>query len=93
MQGNHLNEFIDDLHHNPEKEIAYQGVKYMIRGYFNPDDGVYTLEACTIEAEPRILFSHSSSDRHECVEAFVNTQIFNGKTLYEAEQNIDVLYG
>ena len=43
MNGNDLNQFIDDLYHNPEKEISYRGVRYMIRGYFSPGANVYTL--------------------------------------------------
>ena len=93
MKGNSLNEFIDDLYHNPEKEISYQGVRYMIRGYFSPNTNVYTLEACTIEISPRTLFSHTSSERHDCVKSFVNAKIFNGMSLYEAEKDIEVLYG
>lgn len=93
MKGNYLNEFIDDLYHNPEKEISYNGVSYMIRGYFSPDTNVYTLEVNTIELSSRTLFSHTSSDRHECVESLTNAKIFGGKTLYEAEQDIEVLYG
>lgn len=27
MLGNDLNEFIDDMYHNPEKEIIYRGKK------------------------------------------------------------------
>ena len=93
MKGNYLNEFIDDLYHNPEKEISYRGAKYMIRGYFSPSANVYTLEVCTIELSPHTLFSHTSSERRDCVESFVNAKIFNGMSLYEVEKDIEVLYG
>ena len=29
MTGNTLNEFMDDMYHNPEKEISYYGKRYM----------------------------------------------------------------
>lgn len=93
MKGNDLNQFIDDLYHNPEKEISYRGVRYMICGYFSPGANVYTLEVNTIEKSPRTLFRHTSSERCECVRSFVNAKIFDGKTIYEAEQDIEVLYG
>ena len=93
MKGNDLDQFIDDLYHNPEKEISYRGVRYMIRGYFSPGANVYTLEVNTIEKSPRTLFSHTSSERRECVRSFVSAKIFDGKTIYEAEQDIEVLYG
>ena len=56
MLGNDLNEFIDDMYHNPEKEITYKV-------------------------------------RYECVEAFEKAKIFDGKTKYEAEKDIEVLFG
>ena len=93
MHGNFLNEFIDDLYHNPEKEIAYNGKRYMIAGFVNETDGPYTLTVYTIEEDCKTLFLFTSKDRQECVNAFENTKIFDGKTIYEAEKDIEVIYG
>lgn len=51
MLGNDLNEFINDMYHNPEKEIIYHGKRYKITGYIDEVGQLYTLEICTIEKE------------------------------------------
>ena len=93
MKGNTLNEFINDLYHNPEKEIIYNGNHYMITGYVDETGELYTLVVYTIEENSKTLFSFSSKIRYECVEAFEKAQIFDGKTIYEVEKDIEVLFG
>lgn len=93
MKGNTLNEFMDDLYHNPEKEIVYNGKRYMIAGYVNELCDLYTLEVCAIEKDGRELFKSTSKIRCECVEQFEKAKIFDGKTIYEAEKDIEVLFG
>lgn len=90
MIGNSLNEFINDLYFNPEKEIVYRKKKYLISGYVS--NGDYTIEVVDIENH-NIIFLVSSKDRADCVKRFGETKIFDGNTVYEAEQEIQVLYG
>ena len=93
MLGNNLNEFMDDMYHNPEKEISYCGKRYMITGYVDESCELYTLEVYTIEKDSRELFKFTSKARYECVEAFEKAKIFDGQTIYEAEKEIEVLFG
>ena len=93
MLGNDLNEFIDDMYHNPEKEISYCGKRYMVTGYVDETCELYTLEVYTIEKDCKELFKHTSKVRYECVEQFEVAKIFDGKTIYEAEKDIEVLFG
>lgn len=93
MLGNSLNEFMNDIYHNPEKEISYCGKRYMITGYVDQTDGLYTLEVYTIEKDCKELFKFTSKVRHKCVENFEKAKIFDGKTIYEAEKDIEVLFG
>lgn len=93
MLGNDLNEFMDDMYHNPEKEISYYGKRYMITGYVDETCEFYTVEVYTIETECKELFKFTSKSRFECVEAFEQAKIFDGKTIYEAEKDIEVLFG
>lgn len=93
MLGNNLNEFIDDMYHNPEKEISYCGKRYMIAGYVDETCELYTLEVYTIEKDSKELFKFTSKVRYECVEVFEKAKIFDGKTIYEAEKDIEVLFG
>ena len=93
MLGNDLNEFIDDMYHNPEKEISYCGKRYMVTGYVDETSEFYTLEVYTIEKDCKELFKFTSKVRYECVEQFEVAKIFDGKTIYEAEKDIEVLFG
>lgn len=93
MKGNDLNEFIDDMYHNPEKEISYCGKRYMVTGYVDETSEFYTLEVYTIEKDCKELFKFTSKVRYECVEQFEVAKIFDGKTIYEAEKDIEVLFG
>lgn len=93
MIGNNLNEFIDDMYHNPEKEIRYCKKRYMIVGYINETGELYTLEVYIVEKECKELFKFTSKKRYECVEAFEKAKIFNGKNIYEAEKDIEVIFG
>lgn len=93
MLGNNLNEFMDDMYHNPEKEIIYRGKRYMVAGYSDKECELYTLEVYTIDKDCKELFKHTSKERNECVEKFEKAKIFDGKTIYEAEKDIEVLFG
>lgn len=93
MLGNNLNEFIDDMYHNPEKEISYRGERYMVVGYVDEKCKLYTLEVYTIGQDCQELFKYTSKERCECVEAFEKAKIFDGRTIYEAEKDIEVLFG
>ena len=93
MKGNNLNDFINDMYHNPEKEICYRNKKYIINGFIDETGELYTLAIYTVEESSKTLFSYTSEKRGECVEQFEKAKIFGGKTIYEAEQDIEVLYG
>lgn len=92
MKGNTLNEFIDSLYLNCDKEIVFHNRKMMIEAWLNPEEATYTLRVfeCS-EGEP-VLFSKTASDRSGCVASFEEAKIFDGKTVYEAESEIEVLY-
>ncbi len=92
MKGKHLDEFIDALYSNPEMELIYHGKRYLLSGYIECD-GIYTLQLDTIERDSKELFLHKSASRQECVEKFESSKVFDGKTIYEAEQEILVEYG
>ncbi len=93
MLGNDLNDFMNDMYSNPEKEIRYRNKDYMVAGYIDEKGEFYTLMVYTIDKECKTLFKVSSKERRECVEAFEQAKIFDGKTIYEAEKDIEVLYG
>ncbi len=94
MIGNSLNEFINDLYimGGPEKEFLYNGNRYFLQ--------CETLENNMIEmtvfecfGEQRYIFRCQGNDFAGCAKQFEDAKIFDGKTIYEVEQNIEVLFG
>jgi hypothetical protein len=92
MRGKTLSEFIDSLYINPEMEIEYSNKKFLISGY-RDDDNSYVLRVDTITETSEQIFFAKNADVQNCVDAFENAKIFDGKTIYEAEDKITVLYG
>jgi len=92
MKGNTLNEFIDSLYVNCDKEIAFHGSKIMVEGWLNPENSTYTLRAYECSDGYPELFNKTDADRSVCVAAFEEAKIFGGKTVYEAADDIEVLY-
>ena len=91
MQGKKLSLFIDALYANPEMEFVYSGKKYLVSGY--REDDKYILQVDTIEAASQQVFFFKDRSTQKCVEAFEKAKLFNGKTIYEAHDEIIVLYG
>lgn len=92
MHGKNIGDFIDSLYINPEMEIEFSNKRFLISGYRN-DDNKYTLRVDTIESISKNVFFFNSNSIQICVEAFEKAKIFDGKTIYEAHNEITVLYG
>lgn len=92
MKGKSLREFIDELYYNPELEFVFDQKHYILSGYIN-QDRTYTLEMSEIDCNGKKLFCVTNKDRNIVVAQFEQARIFNGKTIYEAENEIEVLYG
>ena len=95
MKGNSLSEFINDLltMGGPEKEFKFRGKKYFLETIFNQEresDELYIIE-CTSES-PYVFRCYGNSFA-DCVKQFEQARIFDGMTIYEAESEIEVLYG
>ena len=92
MNGKSIRSFISELYYNPEIEFEYKKNRYIISGYINSDQINYTLELCKID-DNEIIFFKSGKFREKVVESFEEAKIFDGKTIYEVESEITVLFG
>lgn len=92
MTGRTISEFITELYNNPEMEFIYHDNRYMISGYVGSSDEIYTLELWNI-ATNTLIFKCSDKLREKCVEQFEDSKVFDGRTIYEAEDEINVQYG
>jgi hypothetical protein len=92
MNGKTSSDFTTELYNNPEMEFVYNEEHYMLSGYVESDDKLYTLELWNI-TQNKSLFKESNAFREKCVKSFEDAKIFDGKTIYEVEDEITVLYG
>ena len=92
MTGRSISEFITELYNNPEMEFIYHKQRYMISGYVDSSDDIYTLELWNISTN-RLVFKYSDKFREKGVEQCEDSKLFDERTIYEAEDEINVQYG
>ncbi len=94
MKGNTLTEFLDDLYSmgGPEKEFLYKDKPYFLECE-RTDDGLMEMVIFQCFGNEECIFRCKGKDFAECVKQFEQAKIFDGKTIYEAEKDIEVLFG
>ena len=96
MKGNTLNEFINDLlvSGGPEKEFEYREKKYFMESQPYEDDGSQ-VEFIIFECfgEQNCVFKCHGKTNSDCVSQFEKAKLFDGRTIYEAHNEIEVLFG
>lgn len=101
MQGNTLDDFMNDLFNmgGPEKEFVFRDKFFFLETQYQQQE--QTLELRLEEYDNRntkdkvFLRYHRfpGQDLASCVEKFEKAPIFDGLTIYQAEQEIEVLFG
>lgn len=94
MIGNTLSQFIDDIltMGGPEKEYLYKGKRYMLECE-SDEKGRIVLVVFECFGEGKILFQCEGKTFLECFQQYEQAPIYDGRTIYEAEQEIEVLFG
>ena len=101
MKGNTLTEFLDDLYSTggPEKEFIYGDKSYIIQAENKNSDKKSCLRLDIYKCENKEAGDYLQTylfegiNLPECVKQFEQAKIFDGKTIYEAEKDIEVLFG
>ncbi|MCM1277337.1 MAG: hypothetical protein NC299_18590 [Lachnospiraceae bacterium] len=97
MKGMTVGDFIDKVYRGSEIEFVLSNTTYFVQGFC--EDGKYVLtvdywqKTDGSEPEHDYLLSVECDDPAERTAMFENAKIFNGKTIYEVESEIEVLYG
>ena len=100
MKGNTLGEFIDDIlvSGGPEKEFAFRKKYYFLESTCI-ENGCVELRIDEYDQqegdEPKYIKTYSFNGKNlaECTNQFETAKIFEGLTIYEAEPEIEVLFG
>lgn len=96
MVNGNTSEFVDNLYYGAEMYFTYNNRAYFIQGWVK--DGLhylvldYNYEADSYEpkdsASSHPLWEYSSEDSSECVQAFLDAPLWDGKNFYEVEKDI-----
>ena len=95
IDGN-VTEFVDNLYYGSEMYFIFHGKKYFIQGWVENSthhlvlDYDYETEVYDSNNQDcgQYIWEYSSSDPNECVQAFLGSPLWDGKTFYEAEQEM-----
>ena len=95
MKGNTIKEFMNDIYSTggPEKEFLYKGKEYMLQCEYNFEAGFTEIIVFECFGDNNIILRCQGKTIRECAEQFEQSKIFDGKTIYEAEKDIEVLFG
>lgn len=96
MKGNTLTEFMDDLltMGGPEKDFLFRDRRYFMESQpYEKDKAQKEFVIFECFGEQNYIFRCHGKNNEECVRQFEKAKIFDGMTIYEAEPEIEVLYG
>ena len=89
-------EFVDDLltMGGPEKDFLFRGRRYFLEAQQYEEDPAQT-EFVLFECfgDENYIFRCHGKNFRECFKQFEKAPVFDGMTIYEAEQEIEVLFG
>lgn len=96
MTGNTLAEFMDDLltMGGPEKEFLFRNKRYFLQTQTYEHENTL-IELVTYECfgNENYIYSCHGKTFYDCVHQFEQAPIFDNMTIYEAESEIQVLFG
>ena len=101
MKGQSTSEFIDDLISmgGPEKEFVFRNSFFFLETLYRKESNLIELYLDeydnTNPNEKVFVVRHSflGKTNLECVNQFEQAKVFDGLTIYEAEPEIEVLFG
>ncbi|AOZ95331.1 hypothetical protein [Butyrivibrio hungatei] len=88
MINGNTDDFVSKLWDGEEVIYIYNGKKYFSQGY-NLDDGRYRFELQLWEPQGEMLWKVEGLNRQESLEAFLKEPLFDGKTFWEVEKEIE----
>jgi hypothetical protein len=80
-------DFIETIYSGQDIIYRFHGKKYCFQGY-NKDDGFF-MEIYHCEPPYEDTWSHFGSDSGQCGDAFQEAPIFDGKTFWDVEDEIE----
>lgn len=88
MINGNIDEFVDKLWGGEELIYTYDGKKYFSQGYIL-DNGQYRFELQEWEPKEKMLWYVEGLTHQKSFDDFMKLPIFNGKTFWQVEQEIE----
>lgn len=88
MIGGNPHDFLDRIYSCQDTIYIYDNIKYWFQGYMPNSNSVHMEIIQYQPASEHNVWSYDASSISDCQQAFVHAPLFNGKTFWEAEQDI-----
>lgn len=86
MKNGDVREFVDHIHYGDELWFLYEGKKYFLEGWSKKN----RLDLCLYEMTNKgKTYVWKGDSDHYLVEAFLKAKIWNGKSFWDIEQDIE----
>ena len=93
MINGNANEFIDRIYTCQDTTFIFNGIKYWFQGYILDDNTVH-MEVFQIDStQDGYVWEYNGNSIDDGQEDFQNAPIFNGKTFWEVESEIEWVDG
>ena len=95
MKGNTLEEFLKDVKEmgGPEKEFIYKDKTYFLEATYNNDTSKDELLIFECFGEQKTIFLGIGDSLEDVYNQFIEAKIFDGRTILEAHEDIEVTFG
>ncbi len=92
MKGGNVNKFIDQTTYE-ECAVLYKGIKYFFHGLiYDTEKNIYSYVIDVWDKSgnyEKTVFDKTASSAEECLELAQNEPIYEGKTFWEAESDME----
>ena len=93
MIGGDPQEFLDGLYYGFEQVFVYRGRTLCAQGWREPDGRMMlTLDQWEPNVEDSHIWDYRSFEQEECLKAFQAAPLFDGRSFWEVESEIEHLY-
>ena len=89
MINGNAGEFIDRIYSCQDTLFIYQSIKYWFQGYALPNGMIHMEVSQYQTSKDQATWEYDGKTIEECHEAFLRAPIFDGKTFWDAEQDIE----
>ena len=90
MINGNPHDFVDTAYSGQDIIFLFHGIKYWFQGYTIKEDGTNHMEVFQYQPpSDNYIWECNSDSIEKCLAAFLEAPIFDGKTFWEAESEIE----